>query len=108
MKNIIINGGLEMLQHKISRGITLRMMNACLEKKGILAYIECSGTQWVITLRDRDGGQQVHLALTLSHELVIELLQWAQKEIKSKGEISSDSASVKLQELCSRLFSPRR
>lgn len=107
MKNIIINGGLEMLQHNSSRRIVLNMLNACLEIKRIRAYIECNGTQWVVTLRDSDGGEQVHLALTLSHELAIELLQWAQNEIKSKGEISTDAASNKLKEVCVQLFSPR-
>lgn len=106
MKNIIINGGLEMLQHKVSRGIILRMLNACLEKKGMHAYIECNGTQWVLTLRDKEGGENVHLMLYLSNELVMELVQWAQQEIKTHGEISMDTASNKLKEVCTRLFNP--
>lgn len=108
MKNILISGVLEMLQHKGSRKAALNMLNACLEVKGVRAYIQCDGTQWNLTLRDREGGQKVYLMLFLSRELVMELLQWAQKEIQANGEISSDAASVKLQELCSRLFNPLR
>lgn len=108
MKNIIINGGLEMLQHKVSRKIALNMLNACLEKKGLLAYIEYNGTQWVVTLRDsKAGGRNVHLMLYLANELVIELIQWAQNEIKTHGEISMDAASDKLKEVCFQLFRPR-
>lgn len=107
MKNILINGGLEMLQHKVSRRIALNMLNACLEKKGLLAYIEYNGTQWVVTIRDsKDSGRNVHLMLYLANELVIELIQWAQQEIKTKGEISTDAASDKLKEVCTRLFNP--
>ena len=108
MRNILINGGLELLQHSISRKIALRMLNACLAKKNIIAHIECNGTQWVINLRDKDGGDKIHLILHLSDALMMDLIQWAQNEIRIVGELSSDAISFKLKEMCSKLFNPLR
>lgn len=105
MKNILINGGLEMLQHSVSRNIALKMINALIAKNGINARIAYGVDHtWSLSIK-ADNAKMLRLTMEISDEVIREILCWMQQEIAQKGEISSAASSIKLNGILTDLFS---
>ena len=105
MKNIIINGGLEMLQHNVSRNIALKMINAIIAKNGIDAHIAyVNENTWKLIIRS-DDAEMLRLSMEVSDEVVRDLLCWMQQELSKEGEISNAAVTIKLKAVLTNLFS---
>lgn len=105
MKNILIKGGLEMLQHSASRNIALKMINSIIAKNGIDARVTYSiDHKWALSIC-ADDAKMLKLTLEVSDEVVRDLLCWIQQEISQKGEISNAAVTIKLNDVLTNLFS---